>query len=72
LEGQAGDLELMRNIGENMQAGSLCGHGQLGFNPVSSALRYFRPEFDAHLMEHRCPTGVCSNNPRFSPRLTRR
>jgi NADH-quinone oxidoreductase subunit F len=71
LEGEPGDLDLMRSIGENMQAGSLCGHGQLGFNPVSSALRYFRPEFDVHLTEHRCPTGVCSR-PRFSPRLTRR
>jgi NADH:ubiquinone oxidoreductase subunit F (NADH-binding) len=71
LEGQPGDLELMQTIGENMQAGSLCGHGQLGFNPVSSALRYFRQEFDVHLTEHRCPTGVCSG-PRFSPRLTRR
>jgi NADH:ubiquinone oxidoreductase subunit F (NADH-binding) len=71
LEGQPGDLDLMRNIGNNMQAGSLCGHGQLGFNPVASALRYFGPEFDSHLTEHRCPTGVCLQ-PRYSPRLTRR
>jgi NADH:ubiquinone oxidoreductase subunit F (NADH-binding)/(2Fe-2S) ferredoxin len=71
LEGQPGDLDLMRNIGNNMQAGSLCGHGQLGFNPVASALRYFGPEFDTHLTDHRCPTGVCLQ-PRYSPRLTRR
>jgi NADH-quinone oxidoreductase subunit F len=71
LEGEPGDLELMRSIGENMQAGSLCGHGQLGFNPVSSALRYFGPEFDTHIVEHRCPTGRCLG-PRFSPRQTRR
>ena len=49
LEGAEEDLALMRNIGENMQAGSLCGHGQLGFNPVSSALRYFGDEFEAHI-----------------------
>jgi NADH:ubiquinone oxidoreductase subunit F (NADH-binding) len=71
LEGEPGDLELMKSIGENMQAGSLCGHGQLGFNPVSSALRYFRAEFDTHIVEHRCPTGRCLG-PRFSPRQTRR
>ena len=71
LEGAAEDLALMRSIGENMQAGSLCGHGQLGFNPVSSALRYFGPEFDAHIIEHRCPTGRCGQ-PYFSPRLSRR
>ncbi len=71
LEGEPGDLELMSSIGLNMQAGSLCGHGQLGFNPVSSALKYFGPEFETHIVDHRCPTGSCSN-PTFSPRLTRR
>ncbi|MDA0263198.1 MAG: NADH-quinone oxidoreductase subunit F [Chloroflexi bacterium] len=71
LEGTGEDLALMRNIGENMQAASLCGHGQLGFNPVSSALRYFGPEFDAHIIDHRCPTGVCEL-PRFSPAQSRR
>tara|TARA_B100001123_G_scaffold448321_1_gene608788 strand:- start:8641 stop:9417 length:777 start_codon:yes stop_codon:yes gene_type:complete len=71
LKGTDDDLALMRSIGENMQAGSLCGHGQLGFNPVSSALRYFRPEFETHIVENSCPTGTCSL-PRFSPALSRR
>ncbi len=70
LEGTQEDLDLMRNIGENMQAGSLCGHGQLGFNPVSSALRYFGDEFEAHIREKR-HTGDCPEQV-FSPRLTRR
>ena len=71
LEGEPEDLELMRRTGENMQAGSLCGHGQLGFNPVSSALRYFPGEFEAHILERRCPTGTC-DEPRFSPGRSRR
>ena len=71
LKGEPEDLDLMRRTGENMQAGSLCGHGQLGFNPVSSALRYFPGEFEAHILEHNCPTGVC-NAPRFSPARSRR
>ncbi len=71
LEGTSEDLMLMRNIGENMQAGSLCGHGQLGFNPVSSALRYFGPEFDTHINDHECATGTCSM-PHYSPALARR
>ncbi|MCH7841350.1 MAG: SLBB domain-containing protein [Chloroflexi bacterium] len=71
LEGTAEDLTLMRSIGENMQAGSLCGHGQLGFNPVSSALRYFGPEFDTHILEKKCPTGTCLT-PRYSPAASRR
>ncbi len=71
LEGGDEDLALMRDIGENMQAGSLCGHGQLGFNPVSSALRYFGDEFDAHIIDRTCPTGRCLTS-RFSPAQTRR
>ncbi len=70
LEGAHEDLALMRSIGENMQAGSLCGHGQLGFNPVSSALRYFGHEFEAHIREKR-HTGNCPEL-LISPRLTRR
>ena len=71
LEGTTEDLDLMRNIGENMQAGSLCGHGQLGFNPVSSALRHFMGEFEAHIVDRKCPAGTCLG-PRYSPRLSRR
>ena len=65
------DLDLMRQVGSNMQASSLCGHGQLGFNPVSSALKYFGDEFEAHMVERRCPTGSCLR-PTYAPSRTRR
>jgi NADH:ubiquinone oxidoreductase subunit F (NADH-binding)/(2Fe-2S) ferredoxin len=71
LKARYGDLELMHTIGKSMKIGSLCGHGQLGFNPVSSALKYFGTEFDAHLNERRCPTGWCSSK-HISPKRTRR
>ena len=71
LESEPDDLELIRQVGQNMQAGSLCGHGQLGFNPVASALRYFGDEFHAHMVERRCPTGGCSGT-KFSPQRARR
>ena len=71
LEGDGEDLALMRRTGENMQAGSLCGHGQLGFNPVASALRYFPLEFEAHIVDRKCPAGVC-RGPRYSPNRSRR
>ena len=70
-QGESRDLELMRQVGQNMQAGSLCGHGQLGFNPVASAFRYFGDEFETHMTEKRCPTGSCLSE-RFSPQATRR
>ena len=71
LEGGPGDLALMRQVGENMQAGSLCGHGQLGFNPVASALRHFGAEFEEHIVDHKCATGRCLA-PRYSARDSRR
>lgn len=71
LEGQPEDLDLMRSVGEHMQAGSLCGHGQLGFNPVASALRHFGQEFETHILDRKCPTGRCLT-PHYSPRLSRR
>jgi NADH-quinone oxidoreductase subunit F len=48
-DAREGDRELMEKIGNNMRAGSLCGHGQLGFNPVASALRFFESEFRAQM-----------------------
>ena len=38
------DLELLERIGKSMKIGSLCGHGQLGYNPISSSLKYFENE----------------------------
>ena len=60
-EGNSVDQQLMESIGRSMTLGSLCGHGQLGFNPVSSALRYFPEEFRTHIFDRRCPSGQCEN-----------
>ena len=62
------DLELMDRVGRNMRAGSLCGHGQLGFNPVSSALKAFGDEFQAQ-MEGR---GTLTIGRFVGPRASRR
>jgi NAD-dependent dihydropyrimidine dehydrogenase PreA subunit len=47
--------ELARVVSET----SLCGLGQSAANPVLSTLRYFRDDYEAHVMETRCPAGVC-------------
>ncbi|MCZ6788398.1 MAG: hypothetical protein O7D33_00375 [Chloroflexi bacterium] len=65
------DLELMHKVGKEMAATSLCGHGQLGFNPVQSALDYFGGEFAMHMEEGRCSTGSC-NSQFITPVRTRR
>ncbi len=58
-EARPRDMELMQSIGKSLQSGSLCGHGQLGFNPVKSAFEHFADDFNAHMNEGRCPTGSC-------------
>ena len=69
-ESRPGDLELMRSVGTTMEASSLCGHGQLGFGPIRSALTHFEADFIAHIDERRCPTGSCLG-PHIVPKNTR-
>ena len=59
-QGTLADLSLLEEVGQAVQAGSLCGLGQTAPNPVLSTLRYFREEYEAHVIEKRCPAGKCS------------
>ncbi|SHK05294.1 NADH-quinone oxidoreductase subunit NuoF [Desulforamulus aeronauticus] len=58
-----GDLERLCRVVKNT---SLCGLGQACPNPVLSTLQYFREEYLAHIVEKRCPAGVCSSLVRYS------
>ncbi len=52
-------LDLLAQLGRVVQVGSLCGLGKTAPNPVLSTLRQFRAEYDAHVLEKRCPSGRC-------------
>ena len=69
-EARPGDMDMMSRVGTTMEASSLCGHGQLGFGPIRSALTHFESDFRSHIEEGRCPTGSCDLEP-LSPRNTR-
>jgi NADH:ubiquinone oxidoreductase subunit F (NADH-binding)/(2Fe-2S) ferredoxin len=58
-EGELEDLEVLERAGRTMTATSLCGLGQAAANPVASSLRYFRAEYEAHVVDHFCPAAVC-------------
>jgi NADH-quinone oxidoreductase subunit F len=58
---QPGDLAVLEELAEAVKGASLCALGQTAPNPVLSTLRYFRDEYDAHVIEHRCPAGVCKD-----------
>ncbi len=57
--GEPGDLDYLLEMGQHVRDSSLCGLGQTAPNPVLSTLRYFRDEYEAHILEHRCPAHVC-------------
>jgi NADH:ubiquinone oxidoreductase subunit F (NADH-binding)/NAD-dependent dihydropyrimidine dehydrogenase PreA subunit/(2Fe-2S) ferredoxin len=57
--GQESDIGLLEELSEFMQDAALCALGQSAPNPVLSTIRYFREEYEAHIHQKRCPTGVC-------------
>ncbi len=57
--GKPDDINLLLELSGAVKAGSLCGLGQTAPNPVLTTLRYFRPEYEAHIDEKRCPALVC-------------
>ena len=52
-------LDEMEDLCNYIKANSLCGLGQTAPNPVLSTLRYFRNEYIAHVVDKKCPAGVC-------------
>jgi NADH:ubiquinone oxidoreductase subunit F (NADH-binding)/(2Fe-2S) ferredoxin len=59
-KGEALDLERLKRLGAAAQRASLCGLGQSAPNPVLSTMDQFPEEYEAHIHDDRCPTGVCS------------
>jgi NADH-quinone oxidoreductase subunit F len=54
-----GDIDILLALAEDVKIGSLCGLGKTVPNPVLTTLRYFRDEYEAHILEKRCPARVC-------------
>lgn len=59
------DLDHLTELAEVIKDASLCGLGQSAPNPVLSTLRYFMDEYKAHVIEKRCPAGVCQDLLRY-------
>jgi NADH:ubiquinone oxidoreductase subunit F (NADH-binding)/Pyruvate/2-oxoacid:ferredoxin oxidoreductase delta subunit len=53
------DIERLVNLGNVIKDTSLCGLGQSSPNPVLSMIRNFPQEYDAHVVDKKCPSGVC-------------
>ncbi len=55
------DLDRLEELANYIKSASLCGLGQTAPNPVLSTLRNFREEYVAHVVDKKCPAGVCKN-----------
>ncbi|HEX9921008.1 MAG TPA: NADH-quinone oxidoreductase subunit NuoF [Candidatus Methylomirabilis sp.] len=53
------EIDQLAQLGEVVREASLCGLGQTAPNPVLSTIRYFRDEYEAHIVEKRCPSHAC-------------
>ncbi len=54
------DIELLKELSATLRDFSLCGLGKTAPNPVMSTLRYFREEYEAHILDRQCPALVCT------------
>ena len=59
-EGTLEMLDEMEELCHHLQKNALCALGQTAPNPVLSTLRYFRDEYVAHVVDKKCPAGVCT------------
>ncbi len=60
-KGTLEDIDKLEELCYHVKSNSLCGLGQTAPNPVLSTLRYFRDEYIAHVVDKKCPAGVCKD-----------
>ena len=65
-KGTLADLDEMESLCKYIKENSLCGLGQTAPNPVLSTYRFFKDEYVAHVVDKKCPAGVCKKLLSFS------
>jgi NADP-reducing hydrogenase subunit HndC len=58
-QGELDDIKKLEDLAAMVKDTSLCGLGQTAPNPVLTTLRFFRDEYEAHILDRRCPARVC-------------
>ncbi len=64
-EGTIEDIDHLKQLGNHIKESSHCGLGKSAPNPVLSTIRYFREEYEAHIIDKRCPALVCADLIKF-------
>ena len=60
-KGTLEDIDRLEELAYYIKANSLCGLGQTAPNPVLATLKFFRDEYVAHVVDKKCPAGVCKD-----------
>ncbi|MBQ1367397.1 MAG: NADH-quinone oxidoreductase subunit NuoF [Firmicutes bacterium] len=60
-KGTLEDIDRLEELAQYIKTNSLCGLGQTAPNPVLATLRFFRDEYIAHVVDKKCPAGVCKD-----------
>ena len=63
--GREGDIELLEELADTISNTALCGLGKTAPSPVSSTIANFREEYEAHIIDKRCPAGACEKLMRY-------
>jgi NADH-quinone oxidoreductase F subunit len=58
-QGSLHDLQVLQELAQRMRTDSRCGLGQAAPLPFLTSLSHFREEYEEHIVERRCPSGVC-------------
>jgi len=58
-QGELEDIDMLLELADMISATALCGLGKTAAFPVISTIKYFRDEYEAHVVEKRCPTKTC-------------
>jgi NADH:ubiquinone oxidoreductase subunit F (NADH-binding)/(2Fe-2S) ferredoxin/NAD-dependent dihydropyrimidine dehydrogenase PreA subunit len=59
-KGSSDDLAELQELGDHLKNTSLCALGQTAPNPVLSTMKHFNDEYQSHVLDKKCPAGVCS------------
>lgn len=60
-KGTLEDIDKLEDLCYYIKNNSLCGLGQTAPNPVLATLKFFREEYIAHVVDKKCPAGVCKD-----------
>lgn len=60
-KGEPDDIDRLLYLGNQIKDASLCALGGTAPNPVLTTLKYFRHEYEAHIFDKKCPSGVCQS-----------